>query len=135
MVAIDWTPTRVKLRQFAWAWLVFVGVLWPGIALLRAHWRMALVAVGLGVAGWALGMLRPTLLRWPFVGLSVITWPIGQVVGRLALLVVFLLFVTPLGLVQRAFGRDVLGRRVDRSAATYWRPRAQPETARYLRQS
>jgi len=135
MTAMDWHPTEKKLRQFAWAWLVFLTVIWPLIALLRSHGRAAGIAAIVGIAGWGLGLIRPALLHWPFVILSLITWPIGQIVGRLALLVVFYLVITPMGLVQRLAGRDPMGRRFDASASTYWRARKSPEASRYLRQS
>lgn len=40
---------------------------------------------------------------------------------RIAFGVVFLLIVTPIGLVIRIFGVDSLNRRIDRGTRSYWR--------------
>ena len=78
----------------------------------------------------------PQTLRPLFIGLSLITIPIGAVVGELALLLIFFGLFLPLGLVFRLMGRDPLERTLDRSAATYWRRKKQPDSAaRYYRQS
>jgi hypothetical protein len=132
---MDWNPSERKLRQFAWAWLAFVAILWPAIAVMRGHRVTAEVALAVGLVGWQIGVARPALLKWPFVLLSLVTWPIGQVVGRLAMVVVFFLVITPMGLVQRLSGRDPMGRRFDATAASYWRPRKPSAPDRYLRQS
>ena len=66
---------------------------------------------------------------------SLIAFPIGMVIGTLALVLVFYGVITPIGLVFRLIGRDPLHRRYDREASSYWierRPR--PAAKRYFQQ-
>lgn len=124
MISIDWNPTPRKLRQFAAASLVAGSVFaafgcWPIIGLLFA-------AAGL------LGLLSPRLVRPLFLGLSVVTAPIGWVVSNVLLALIFLLVITPLGLLFRLTGRRGLLRRPVRST---WERHAPPaSTSQYLRQ-
>jgi hypothetical protein len=49
--------------------------------------------------------------------------------------VTYYVVITPMGLVMRAGGRDLLLRQLDRSAATYWLPHVPPgDSRRYFRQ-
>lgn len=124
-------PSRKQLRQFA-------GLL-PLAALLICWWwpvpgKWAILAVtvsmGAAIAGW----LRPTILKPPFVTLSLIALPIGWVVGEFVLLIVYFGLITPIGVIFRLLHRDVLERRIDRQAATYWREKPQsPPPSSYLR--
>lgn len=123
---IDFRPSPRKLRQFA-----AIGFLVLAIA---GAWRGSLPLAGIGVAVGAIGMLLPTLI-WPlYVALTVITFPIGWVVSRLLLAIVFFGVFTPVSLLFKLLGRDALRRRraVDGS---YWVDKNQPaDPARYLRQ-
>lgn len=124
MISIDWNPTPRKLRQFAAASLAAGGVLagfgrWPIIGLLFA-------AAGL------LGLLGPRLVRPLYLGLSVMTAPIGWVVSNVLLALIFLLVITPLGLLFRLTGRRGLLRR---PVPSTWERHSHPASARqYLRQ-
>ncbi len=110
-------------RKFAWAALAALTIV---AALL---WRRGtLSAVGFGaVAGLAallaLGVaLRPRPAR-PFyrAGMTV-GFYLGQVIGRVLLAGVFLLVLTPLGLILRLAGKDLLRLRRDPRRASYWEP-------------
>ena len=74
---------------------------------------------------------RPLFLGWMYV-----TFPIGWVLSHVALLIVFFLVIVPFGLVIRLARRDLLRRRFDRSASSYW-VRREPvaDVRRYFRQS
>lgn len=95
-------------------------------------WRpMAILAAGAALVT----ALRPAVLRWPFVAWMIVAFPIGWLVGRLLLVIVFFGLFAPIGLTMRALGRDPLLRRPT-SRATYWdarqpRPR---DPAGYFRQ-
>ena len=42
---------------------------------------------------------------------------------------IYYLLITPFALVFRLIGRDVIGRRIDRTLPTYWRDRGAPRPA------
>lgn len=126
LVEMNWRPTDRQLRQFGaiglialplLGWLWSAGILGIGI----------LAAIGLLLA--ALGLVYPQSLRPIFVGLSLVSLPIGCVVSELALLVVFYGVFLPIGLLLRLLGRDPLDRKLDAQARSYWQPKKPPAGA------
>jgi hypothetical protein len=124
MTSINWHPDARQLRQFGLIALVVLPLLawwWSG-----GNRAVIGVAVAVGGLFGLLALARPQGL-WPaFVGLSLVAWPIGMVVGELALLVIYLGVITPLGLMLKCCGRDALARRFDRQAASYWQEKSRP---------
>jgi hypothetical protein len=51
-----------------------------------------------------------------------VSFCIGQVMGKVLLGAVYLLIVTPLGLLMRALGKDPLDIRHGKGKQTYWKP-------------
>ncbi len=134
LIRINRNPSGRQLAVFAVAWLVFLGL--AGLAS-RLHGRplaagvlwAAAAAVPLAGAAW------PVVLRYAYLGLSYATYPVGFVVSHAALLVVYYLVLTPLGLAMRLFRHDPLSRGFDPAAKSYWTPRqpaGKPES--YLNQ-
>src|SRR5258708_6882234 len=133
LVEMNWNPTDRQLRQFGVIALVALPILgWM--------WRLPTGGiVGFGVAGLLAGTaagICPRALKYPFVGLTLATLPIGLVVGEVAMLLVYLGIFTPVALGFRLCGRDALQRRFEPAASTYWQPKARAaDPAAYLRQS
>lgn len=137
MIEINRNPSPKVLRQFA-------GIWFPAFCALVAFWLWkggapvvaAQVAVGVGLVLGLLGLIAPPLIKPVFVGLSVLTFPIGWVVSNLVLVLAFFLIFTPIGLFMRLIGRDALSRRFDRAATTYWvaHDPAAKGPSRYFRQ-
>jgi hypothetical protein len=127
-------PSRV-LRQFAGLWVVFfLGLAaWQGAVRDRTHLAYALAALALSVG--PLGLFEPRFIRPVYVAWMVLAFPIGWVVSRLILGLLFFGIVTPVGLVLRLTGRDPLLLRPVRGADSYWRARsATHDVRRYFRQ-
>lgn len=137
LFAIDWNPKPRQLRQFAVIaglfCLLVVGFFWQSR---RAGNPTVMWTLGtLGVAVGLLGALWPETVRYVYVGMMVVTYPIGWVMSHVVLGVIYYGVFTPLGLFFRLIGRDALQRRIDPAAATYWQPRPPaPPATRYLRQ-
>jgi hypothetical protein len=128
-------PTPRTLRQFAALWLGLLGTmaLWQWLARDRQALAALLAVLAIGVG--SIGLVSPERVRLVYVGLIVATFPIGWVVSQLVLLVVFSLVFTPVSLVFRLIGRDVLGRGWVRDRASYWTPKPAPASVRdYFRQ-
>jgi hypothetical protein len=142
-VKIDWNPPERQLRQFGWISLVAFPLLtwlWCGRPI-REGWTPTVVnavaiAAAVGAVFALVAAIKPRLLKPIFVALCVIFWPIGVVVGEILFAAVFFLLITPVALFFKLIGRDALERRIDRNAATYWKPRKQPSGPEsYFRQS
>lgn len=138
MIKLNLNPDPHVLRQFAWITAGLLPLLagfltrgeagWHALGAWRWTHPLVLVLSGLAVLQLALflaGMRRPTAVL--YAGLSLVAFPIGFVVSHLLMGVIYYLVITPIGLVFRLTGRDVLGRRFDRSGgnapSSYWRER------------
>ena len=122
-IEINWRPHDRQLRQFGLTALVALPTLgW--------FWGFGQRGItGLLIAGTAaaiLAWIRPRLLRPAFVGLSLVTFPIGAVVSELTLIVMFYGVFLPVGMLFRILGRDPLEREFQRQSASYWSPKRQP---------
>ena len=110
-------------RKFAWVALTVLAIVTAGL------WRRGtvsfegfLAALGVLVLLAMGATLRPQPLRPVYRGAMTAAFHVGQLMGRLLLAVAFVLIVTPIGLILRLAGKDLLHLRRDRSAASYWRP-------------
>jgi hypothetical protein len=126
-------PAPVKpLRSFGFlvgGVFALLGV-WPRLVH-GAPWRLwALVAAALLVVPAAVAprLLAPVHRVWMRVG----HW-LGFINTRIILGVAFYLVFTPVGAVMRWCGRDPMGRRFDRDAASYRIPR-EPRGGEHMRQ-
>jgi hypothetical protein len=129
-------PTRRDLVVFGFV-LPLVAAVVGVIAVFRFD------AVGVAQIIWLTGatltlayLLVPVWRHPIFVGWMYATYPMGWILSHVVLLIVFFLVIVPFGLVARLARRDLLARRLDRSAPSYWTPR-QPtsDVRRYFRQS
>lgn len=132
---IQFNPAEKTLRQFAGIALVLFG----GLAVLEAAVRhRPALAIAYGAAALLIGLpglVRPMLIKPVFVGWSVVAFPIGWLVSTTMLLTLYGLVFTPMALVFRMIGRDVLERRRPHTAS-YWKPKQMPRDKRaYFRQS
>lgn len=121
--SLDTSPKA--LRQFG----LVVGGVFIGIAGVIAWrhdwalgpWSMGLLSVGSVLMVLGLGVprvLRPAFLVW--MGLAVV---LGFVMTRVLLTLVFVLVMLPIAFVLRLVGKDLLDRRLDPAASSYWKPK------------
>jgi hypothetical protein len=132
---LDFDPPERKLRQFAGLWLVFFAGLacWQGFGMHRAA-----VAIGLALAAVTLGplgLLNPRLIRPVYIAWMVLAFPIGWLVSRLVLALLFFAVFTPVALAFGLLGRDALTRSLRPDRASYWDPKPAPAgPSSYFRQ-
>jgi hypothetical protein len=132
---IQFSPTDRTLRQFAGIWLVVFGLLSAVEMAVRHRPQHALAYVIIALTVGPLGLLRPRMVRPVFVGWSVLAFPIGWLVSTTILALLFYGIFTPMALVFRLAGRDVLTRRHS-DVQTYWKPKPAARGMRdYFRQS
>jgi Saxitoxin biosynthesis operon protein SxtJ len=127
--------TNTTLRQFAVVWIVLLGGLSFLEAYARDRWTVAYILGGLAITVGTLGLAAPRIIRPLFVGLMKLSFPIGWVVSKVILLMIFYVVFTPVALLFKLIGRDALARRPQASQETYWRPRQARDVGSYFHQS
>ncbi len=117
-------PDAAELRKFSWVVggvFLLIGAFllykesswWPGIG-------------GLGAVLVAVGTIAPKVLRPFYYAWMTLAVVMGYFVTRILLGVFFFLVLTPVGLFFRLIGRDILKRRPDREAESYWETKEYP---------
>ena len=117
----DWNPSEKKLRRFGAAALVMLGAI--GLAVrwkFGAGWWMTAGFAGTGAVIFALSLISAKLVRPVYVMLTAAGYPAGWVASHVLMAVFFFGIITPLGLVFRLIGRDVMQRRWERKKRSYW---------------
>lgn len=120
MPPIPWNPDRARLVEFSEAALFFLGMVASPLAYFRGRPTLAAAFWVAAVLLRLVGLVSPQRLRPVFLALTLAAWPIGWVVSRLVLAIIYYAVVTPIALVLRLLGRDPLARRPDPSAVSYW---------------
>jgi hypothetical protein len=135
MHKLNLNPSDKTLREFAEFGTFIMGLVAAPWMLYRGHTTAAIVLWAAAVILRVLAFVSPRWVKWPFIALSLVTWPIGFVVSHLALAIIYYLVFTPVALVFRLIGRDALGRKFDPQATSYWEA-YNPDRGRerYLRQ-
>lgn len=144
MIEINWQPDDKTLRQFGW--IAFVGfslialLAWKewlvfSFGLGAARTAVASTFAGLGVVSALFSLVAPKANKPIFLGLTLLSYPIGFVLSYVIMGFLFYGLITPLGLVFRLIGKDPLNRRFEPQAATYWsEPRPRRGKDSYFRQ-
>jgi hypothetical protein len=128
-VEINFRPDNRTLKQFG-----FIAVVGFGLLALAAFREKAIFAFGLGGARLpvaaalaALGVLSGLAslvyprANWPiFVGISVLSFPIGFVVSFVIMGLLFFVIFGVVAVCLRVMGRDPMNRSYDAKAPSYW---------------
>ena len=142
LVEINWTPTDRVLRDFGF---IAAGVFGLVALSMSQHWLWfahrdaapMFVWIAAGVAAFSLvaSLAMPRANRPLYVGLTLVSFPIGFVMSHLIMATLFFLVLTPVAVVMRIIGRDPLQRRSPKTTASYW-SRVEPTRAKsqYFRQ-
>ena len=144
LLHLDLNPDERTLKQFGFIALAGFGVLAVcafyergmfavGLGSLRAP--VAYVLAGLGCLAGAFSVLRPRANRAIYLGLTLLTYPIGLVVSYVVLGLLFFGVFAPIGVVLRAIGADPMQRALRKGERTYWSDaREKRDTESYFRQ-
>lgn len=136
LIEVNWYPKSKELRNFAIIALVasvIVALLLYVLKGVGIQWVILIIAAGFGIFLSSFVSLR--LTRIIYLGLILVTFPIGWAISMFLLTAFYFLLLTPLGLIFRLLGRDPLSRRFDPDAKSYWLSRRQIENLdRYFHQ-
>lgn len=128
-------PTSKALRQFAAAWLIFFLALAAHRYLRKQQHEVGFILAALALFFGVLGLIKPAAVRWLFVTWMVLAFPIGWLISQLMLGVMFYGLITPIALLFRMKGRDLLARRPAPNRDSFWIPKNTPADVRtYFRQ-
>ncbi|MEP3274907.1 MAG: SxtJ family membrane protein [Stappiaceae bacterium] len=112
---------------------LIVGGIFAAIGLVRVylHWGQdfgILTTIFLGIGGvlMALGLVAPSTLTvpnrlWMKLGLLM-----AKIINPLVLGLVYLVVITPIGLLLQLFGKDPMGRNMKNDSDSYWIDRTPP---------
>ncbi|MEA3488873.1 MAG: SxtJ family membrane protein [Candidatus Omnitrophota bacterium] len=113
------------LRQFGIVLGIILGII-GGIQFLKGHTHVYPWFFGFGITALLLGAALPWLLKPVFIGFTKVAHAIGWFNTRVILILVYYLLLTPIGVVMRLFGKDLLNKKIDKSEKTYWLEREKP---------
>ena len=136
LIEVNWNPNHKELRKFGIISLiasVLISLLLFVLKGLGFQWMAIIFVVGFII--FLSSMISFKVTRIIYLGLILVTLPIGFVVSFTLLAIFYFLLLTPLGLLFRLMGRDVLGRKFDSAADSYWLIRRPPDNLeRYFHQ-
>ena len=122
------------LRRFGFA--VGFVFLFLGSVLLWRHYRAGWLVISIGTGLVLAAAFVPTMLQWVHGPWMIVSFLLGWIVSGIILTLVFVLVLTPLGLLQRLFGKNAIDIGFKADAPSYWeaRKKATPLPEEYERQ-
>ncbi len=136
LIEINWHPADKDLRDFGRVAVIatfLLALLLHVIKGLALKW--CAVIIGFGLFVFLCSMISIKVTRWIYLGLTLLTFPIGMVVSFILMAAFYYLLLTPVGLFFRLIKRDPLRRKFDPSIGSYWIRRRQADNIkRYFNQ-
>ena len=110
-----------KLREFA---LVMAAAFLAVSAIILFKQKTNPLPAVLLAAGFAAsGIFLPSALKPVYMAWMKLAFILSWINTRLILAIIFYLLFTPIGILMRLFGKDLLEKRIDRNKDSYWRKR------------
>ncbi len=121
LIEINWNPSDKELGNFGRIAIIasiLVATLLYATKGLTFKW--CVLIVGIGFLFFVCSILSMIVTKWIYLGLTLITFPIGMAISFVLLAGFYYLLLTPVGLMFRLIRRDSLRRKHDRAAKSYW---------------
>ncbi len=136
LVEINWYPKRKELRNFGIIALIASAVISLLLYMLKGlEVQWVLIICGVGFIIFLSSIISAKLSRIIYLGLTLVTLPIGWIISFILLAVFYFLLIMPIGFIFRLMGRDQLCRKFDSGVDSYWLPRRPPDSNdRYFHQ-
>lgn len=126
--------SRVAVQKTGKAFLIGFGIIAAVLFWSNSGWFQFDFARGVESQGWrwflGVGGVLFVLSRTAYpimkpihIGWMTLAFALGWFNTRLLLGIFFYLILTPLGVIMRLFGVDLLDQKIDRQATTYWKKR------------
>ncbi len=120
--------TLRELRKFGITMAIILGIL-TGITLYKGSWLFPYF-LGLAGAFFVIGILKPILLKYIYLGWMAIAITMGFFVTKVILSIVFYGIFTIVGIIARLVNQDMLDQQYDPDAETYWKQHEKPQDSR-----
>jgi phosphotransferase system glucose/maltose/N-acetylglucosamine-specific IIC component len=111
--------TRNDLRKFGITLAVVLSIIATVLLCHGKIWLCKIFYIG-SVGVLITAIFVPYILKPVYIIMMKISMCIGKVVSFIILCILFYMVITPIGIIIRIFGKDLLDRRFDRNAKTYW---------------
>lgn len=129
---IDSSPDAV--RKTGKAFLIGFGIIAAVLLMAHSGWFRFDFAQGLQSSGWkwflglGVGLFLLSRVAYPLmkpihIGWMTLAFALGWFNTRLLLALFFYLILTPIGVVMRLLGVDLIDQKIDRQAQSYWKKR------------
>lgn len=120
----------LRLKEKPIEWIKFTAVIGVAVnAVLGLLWWRGELPIVIPIAAATIAVLfviaaviRPNSFRGFYRGGMTVSFHIGQTFGKVILILFFFVFVTPMGLLLRLFGKDLLRLKRTPVEETYWHP-------------
>jgi len=112
-----------EYRKFGFSFGLGLNIL--GCILFYRHKEHFIWFTCIGSAALMLAILCPMILAPLKKLLDKVIFIIGWLTSTITLLTAFYLIFTPIGILARLFGKDLLGQKIDKKASSYWSKRKQ----------
>ena len=129
LIEIDWNPKDKQLQNFGKIALVATAVISLLLYLLKGvaiQWLSIILTFGIII--FIISLISLKLTKLIYLGMILLTLPIGFMVSFILLAAFYFLLLTPLGFIFRLIGRDPLCRNFDVNAKSYWLSRHPPKS-------
>jgi len=107
-----------ELRKFGImmgiAFLALTGIIY------FKHKNIFLPTTVISGAFFAVGIVFPIVLKPLYIAWMKFAFILGWINTRLILIVLFFLVITPIGLLLKLLGKDLLDRKIDKKSPSYW---------------
>jgi hypothetical protein len=114
---------RTEWQKFALVWSCAASLTLIWFRLRRGLPAIAFIGCEMvALAALVSSLFVPRIFRTPYRLVSILSRHVGQVVASIILMLVFVLWLTPLALLLRALGKDLLDLRTSAEAGSYWQP-------------
>ena len=112
------TLNLIEMRRFGFNLGLGLNIL--GCILFYRHRGHFIWFSGIGSMALILAVLRPPILAPLKKVLDKLIFIIGWLTSVISLLIAFYLIFTPIALLLKVFGKDLLNQKIDKTVGTYW---------------
>lgn len=110
---------KKQIRKFGLGLAVILTV-FATLNLYKENHTTALILIVVGVFTAAFALLCPTILKPVYIVFMKVSHVLGWINTRILLGIIFYFAITPVGIIMKIFGKDLLHRKIEPDRQSYW---------------